>query len=95
MAYLSNVSFFIRLSVFDPRGVLHRGPSSEGAGLRGEALGQAAVGEQRQRGHPVVLRLPTLPRALSADEDPAGRAQPAGRFLVIFLVIFVIWWCSL
>lgn len=59
-------------------GLLGGGSPSTRAGVHCQALGQAALGEQRERGYPVLLRLPLVPRALLTNQEAAGRAQLAG-----------------
>lgn len=66
-------------------GLLRGRPPREGAGVRGEALGQAALCEQRQRGHPVIVWLPPVPGALPSDQEPARRAQLAGIDVLVLI----------
>ena len=88
--WLTSLDFFLLVSLFVPVGVLHRGPSREGASVRGEALGKAAMGQQRQRGHPVIVRVPALPGALPADQEPASRPQPAGISVLLILLLILL-----
>lgn len=62
-------------------GVLGGGPARERGGVCGEALGQATMGEQCQRGHSFVVRVPAVSRALPSDQKSSGRAQLTGAFL--------------